>query len=319
MNLTELLLIDEKNYSYIMKTEIEPYLEKNRKDDFFFAEDNVKIHYEFYDKLLSRGTVVILHGFTESAEKFREVSYYFYNEGYSVYAIALRDHGKSFRTSQRPGTVETDDFHKYAEEISCLVEKEIKAQNEGKKIFIYSHSLGSTAALLYMLKNPMAVKKAEPSSPMKCRNLGMPVITAGTVAKVLSAIGGKKISAPGRCKFDPELSFQNSDATSSERFSYYHEKRKADSLLQTNGPSFGWVKASIEARDEILSCADEINAELLVIKPQEDKQLLMEYTDKFIQKSKAKTKEIKNSKHEIFMSENETLSTYFEEIFSFLQ
>ena len=312
-------LINEKDYKKIMAERVEPFLEKIRTNGFFESFDGKKIHFEAYKNENAKAVVLIIHGFTESAEKFREVSYYFYNEGYSVYAIDLRDHGKSFRTSQRPGTVETDDFHKYAEDISFLVEKEIKAQNEGKKIFIYSHSLGSTAALLYMLKNPTAVKKAVLSSPMICGNMGMPVIIAGTVAKVLSAIGGKKISAPGRCKFDPELSFQNSDATSSERFSYYHEKRKADSLLQTNGPSFGWVKASIEARDEILSCADEINAELLVIKPQEDKQLLMEYTDKFIQKSKAKTKEIKNSKHEIFMSENETLSTYFEEIFSFLQ
>lgn len=312
-------LINEKDYKKIMAERVEPFLEKIRTNGFFESFDGKKIHFEAYKNENAKAVVLIIHGFTESAEKFREVSYYFYNEGYSVYAIDLRDHGKSFRTSQRPGTVETDDFHKYAEDISCLVEKEIKAQNEGKKIFIYSHSLGSTAALLYMLKNPTVIKKAVLSSPMICGNMGMPVIIAGTVAKVLSAIGGKKISAPGRCKFDPELSFQNSDATSSERFSYYHEKRKADSLLQTNGPSFGWVKASIEARDEILSCADEINAELLVIKPQEDKQLLMGYTDKFIQKSKAKTKEIKNSKHEIFMSENETLSTYFEEIFSFLQ
>ena len=312
-------LINEKDYKKIMAERVEPFLEKIRTNGFFESFDGKKIHFEAYKNENAKAVVLIIHGFTESAEKFREVSYYFYNEGYSVYALDLRDHGKSFRTSQRPGTVETDDFQKYAEDISCLVEKEIKAQNEGKKIFIYSHSLGSTAALLYMLKNPTAVKKAVLSSPMICGNMGMPVIIAGTVAKVLSAIGGKKISAPGRCKFDPELSFQNSDATSSERFSYYHEKRKADSLLQTNGPSFGWVKASIEARDKILSCADEINAELLVIKPQEDKQLLMEYTDKFIQKSKAKTKEIKNSKHEIFMSENETLSTYFEEIFSFLQ
>lgn len=312
-------LINEKDYKKIMTERVDPLLEKIRTDGFFKSFDGEKIHFEEYRNENAKAVVLIVHGFTESAEKFREVSYYFYNEGYSVYALDLRDHGKSFRTSVRAGTVETDDFHKYAEDINCLVEKEIKTQNEGKEIFIYSHSLGSTAALLYMLKNPTAVKKAVLSSPMICGNMGMPVVVAGTVAKVLSAIGGKKISAPGRCKFDPELSFQKSDAASSERFSYYHEKRKADSLLQTNGPSFGWVKASIEARDEILSCADKITAELLVIKPQEDKQLLMEYTDKFIQKSKAKTKEIKNSKHEIFMSENETLSTYFEEIFSFLQ
>ena len=153
---------------------------------------------------------------------------------------------------------------------------------------------------------------------MICGNMGMPVAVAGTVAKVLTSLGGKKIPAPGRCKFNPDLSFAESDATSEDRFSYYQEKRKANTLLQTNGPAFGWVKASLDARDEILSSADKIKTELFVIKPEEDKQLLMSYTDKFIEKADAKSITIRNSKHEIFMSKNEALQKYYEMIFEFL-
>lgn len=310
-------LINEKNYKNAMVQLVEPFLGKVRTDDFVESFDGEKIHYEAYRNENAKAVVVIIHGFTESAEKFREISYYFYNEGYSVYAPDLRDHGLSFRTSKKTGTVETDSFKKYEKDLDALIEK-ITAQSGDKEIYIYSHSLGSTAALLYLINHPGTVKKAVLSSPMICGNMGMPVFVAGTVARLLSAVGGKGISAPGRCKFDPELPFEKSDATSKERFDYYHKKRKANPLLQTNGPSFGWVKASIEARNEILFRAGEISTELLVLKPQEDKQLLMEYTDKFIKNTNAKTTEIKNSKHEIFMSENETLTKYFEEIFSFL-
>ena len=70
--LDKINVISEKDYFNLMSTEVEPYLAKKRKEDYFLSSDGKKIHYEAYEKLLSRGSVVILHGFTESAEKFRE-------------------------------------------------------------------------------------------------------------------------------------------------------------------------------------------------------------------------------------------------------
>ena len=312
-------LINEQNYIKTMTEEVEPFLRSKRNDGGFLSFDGNRIRFEEYRHPQEKGAVIVLHGFTESAEKMREVSYYIYNEGYSVYALDLRDHGKSFRTSDKLGRVDTDDFNKYALDLECLIEKVIKAENADREIFVFSHSLGSTVALLYMMKHPDTVKKAVLSSPMICGNMGMPVPVAGTVAKLLSSVGGKKIPAPGRCKFIADLPFEKSDATSSERFSYYREKRKKDKLLQTNGPSFGWVKASLCARDEILSSCDEIKTEMLVIKPSEDKQLLMSYTDKFIEKSGAESVVILGSKHEIFMSGNKALERYYRKIFEFFE
>ena len=89
-----------------MNTEVEPYLSKKVREDFIFTEDGRKLHYEAYDKTLSRGSVVILHGFTESAEKFREAAYYFRKAGYGVYSLDMEGHGKSHRTSTKKEKVE---------------------------------------------------------------------------------------------------------------------------------------------------------------------------------------------------------------------
>ena len=154
---------------------------------------------------------------------------------------------------------------------------------------------------------------------MICGNMGMPVAVAGTVARLLCTFGGSKIPAPGRCVFDENQTFENSDATSKPRFEYYHAKRKNEPLYRTSGPSFGWVKASLDARDKILS--DEgiraLKAELLIFKPEQDRQLLHSYTEAFAKKAEVKIKDVKNSKHEIFMSENSVLSWYFGEIMEF--
>lgn len=311
-------LVDEENYSYIMKTELEPYLAKKGREDFIFTEDNRKLHYEAYEKNLSRGSIVILHGFTESAEKFRELAFYFRKAGYSVFSLDMEGHGKSHRTSKKKEKVEIDSFDTYADDLGFFIEKVVIPNTKTGNINIFSHSLGSTVGLLYMMKHPYTVKKAVLSSPMICGNMGMPVAVAGTVARLLCALGGKGIPAPGRCIFDENQSFENSDATSKARFDYYHVKRKTEPLYQTSGPSFGWVKASLEARDKILSCED-ITPDALIFLPEEDRQLLHSYTKAFAKKADIKIKDAKNSKHEIFMSGNDVLKWYVEEVLDFFE
>ncbi len=312
-------IIDEGSFENIMVSQVEPYLAKRRTDDFFLSSDGKQLHYEAYEKLLSRGNIVILHGFTESAEKFRETAYYFRKAGYSVFVPELCGHGKSHHDSDNPLRVDIDNFDSYAEDLNIFIDKIVKPLSKNKNIYIYSHSLGSTVALLYMMKYPYAVTKAVLSSPMICGNMGMPTVIAGTVAKVLCSLGGKKIPAPGRCVFDENQTWKNSDATSKARFDYYHKKRIGESLYQTSGPSFSWVSASLVARDKILSEDNirNLGAEMLIFKPEEDKQLLGGYTDKFADKAKIKIKDVKNSRHEIFMSGNDTLRWYMEEILEF--
>ena len=310
--------IDEENYNYEMKTLIEPYLAKRRRDGNMVCADGKILHYEAYEKLLSRGSIVVLHGFCESAEKMREMTYYFRKSGYSVFAVDLRGHGHSYQQPGKPERVEIDSFDTYAEDLNLFIETVVKPVTVGK-VCIYSHSLGSTVSLLYMMKYPYAVEKAVLSSPMICGNMGMPVAIAGTVAKLLCALGGKDISAPGRCVFDSEQTAQDSDATSIARFDYYHDKRKKQPLYQTSGPSFGWVRASLDARDKILNkkALEMIGTKLLVFKPEQDRQLLGSYTDKFAELADVKIKKVKGARHEIFMSRNDVLKWYVGEILEF--
>lgn len=313
-------IADENSFCNIMETQIEPYLKKRGRQDSFLSRDNKPLHYEAYEKLLSRGSVIILHGFTESAEKFRESAYYFRKAGYSVFVPDLRGHGKSYHDSPEKERVDIDSFDTYADELSIFVEAVVKPLTNGGRIYIYSHSLGSTVALLYMMKHPGVIKKAVLSSPMICGNMGMPVAVAGTAAKLVCALSGKNIPAPGRCVFNASLPFEKSDATSRARFEYYHNKRLREPLYQTSGPSFGWVRASLQARDRLLDdkALKAIDADLLIFKPEEDKQLLSEYTDIFAHKVGAKVKNVRDSRHEIFMSGDSVLKWYYEEILDFI-
>ena len=64
----------EANYRETMETKVEPALASVREDGFFTSFDQKKIHYEKYIVPGSTANVTVVHGFTESGEKFREMA-----------------------------------------------------------------------------------------------------------------------------------------------------------------------------------------------------------------------------------------------------
>ena len=147
--LDKIKVVEESNYHNLMTNEVEPYLEKRRENRYFFSADGKKLHCEVYEKLLSRGSIVVLHGFTESAEKFREMSYYFRKAGYSVYALDLRGHGKSHHDSDNPLRVDIESFDLYAEDINTLVETIVAPASKAKR-FTFTHILSAVPPHFYI-------------------------------------------------------------------------------------------------------------------------------------------------------------------------
>ena len=63
-------ILEESNYSSVMINEVEPFLAERRNDGTFNSFDGRPISYEYYITDNAKASVVISHGFTESAEKF---------------------------------------------------------------------------------------------------------------------------------------------------------------------------------------------------------------------------------------------------------
>ena len=62
------LPVSEKDYEQTMVNVVEPYLASIGAPGYFNGYDGKKLHYESYMIPDATGTVVISHGFTESAE-----------------------------------------------------------------------------------------------------------------------------------------------------------------------------------------------------------------------------------------------------------
>ena len=72
-----------------------------------------------FDADAPRGTVLLVHGFTESADKFAELIHSLLRNGYSALAYDQRGHGRSWRDpalEADPSLTHVDDFEEYVAE-----------------------------------------------------------------------------------------------------------------------------------------------------------------------------------------------------------
>ena len=312
--------IKDSDFESAMLNTVEPFLEKIRKTGGFNSFDGKNIHYEYYVTPEAKANIAICHGFTESAEKFREVYYYFINAGYNVFAVDHRGHGNSYRIPGAPNTVKIGKFTDYVEDFNELVKQVIIPNGSGLPLYMYSHSMGGAIAIRYIETYPDTFAKVVLSAPMVCANTGMPENVATAVGKITKAIGLGNASVPGRCTFDPQSTYVNSNDTSKERFNYYMAKKVKNPVYRTCGPSFNWVNEAMKntwyiIKDENIA---KIKCEVLLCQPETDKMVLPQYQDEFIAKVKnGKKAYFENCKHEIYNSTYDVLEKYYPVLFDF--
>ncbi len=318
------LPVSEENYEETMTGIVEPYLKRVGKDGFFDGFDGRPIHYEQYTLEDPVGTVVIVHGFTESAEKFHEMSYSFLQMGMNVFAVDNRGHGRSARLNPGdPETVAVGKFTDYVNDLNCFMTKVVLKVRPDLPRYLYAHSMGGAISVQYLQTYPHAFDKAVLSSPMikaNTANLPQGLVLAIAIPMVLLGKGKKRPGFMGG--FDPAKTWEDSHDTSKARFDYYMKKRIADPALQTSAPSYNWTKEAVLVTKKNLDparCA-KIECPVLLCQPEEDGAVIPEAEERFVSLlPNGRLRRFTNCRHEIYLSVDETVLDYLQTIEAFLK
>ena len=91
--------LNEQSFATEMASTVLPALQARRTDTVITAADGTALYTCHYRSDTPRGTVVLVHGFSETAEKYHEFIYYLLREGLSVLTFDHRGHGRSGRTA----------------------------------------------------------------------------------------------------------------------------------------------------------------------------------------------------------------------------
>ena len=116
-------ILDEANFEQEMEQTVSPFLKQYEAESDLTAKDGKNLHYRTYWQPDTKGTIVILHGFTEFSKKYEEMIYYYLKKGYSVCIMEHRGHGDSEREIDNPCKVYIDSMDQYVDDLKEFMDQ----------------------------------------------------------------------------------------------------------------------------------------------------------------------------------------------------
>lgn len=309
-----------KEFENYMNNEIKPWLKDHIQKATVLTEDNLHLASYYAINPKEKASVVISHGFCEFLGKYHEVIYKIYQEGYSVFFLEHRDHGKSDREfpydDQR---VHAETFNKYVEDLNSFITQVVKPNSKTNNLFLLAHSMGGSIGSLYLEKYPETFTCAVLSAPLIRVNFGrFPSWTVNAIGMISKAAEKTFDYAPGQSAFEGQYNFINSNAMDRDRYNYQFFQRVEDKDYQTWGSTVGWVLAAQQASDDILKNTGNITTPILIFQAELDKMVDNNAQEEFVRKTKnASLVKFDKAKHELYSGTDEIRDKYFSTLFEF--
>ena len=341
-------LIDEGSYADTMLNTVRPALAACREEGRFDPSEAEReaglsplggtLHYLAYDAAkfdverergataTFRGCIVISHGFTEFAEKYDELVWYFLLAGYSVCVLEHRGHGKSPRDVDGCCLVWIDDWRRYVADFAGFAASVGQRYANGAPLNLFCHSMGGGIGAAVLERYPTLFDKAVLSAPMIAPRTGMPLWLARGLVGAFCRIGFGRKGVFGQSDFDPAAPIDTSlyKDSSEARERWYHRLRCETDEYQTYHASFEWVRQACRLSRAVLdpaACAD-IETPMLLFQAGRDVWVLNKPQNLFVRRVQdgggaAELVRIDESAHEIFSMPNEVYRPYLERILAF--
>jgi len=311
---------DEIQFDEYMRSLVSPWRLKHLKKATLRTQDGLNLRYYTAAREKNRGTIVLLHGYSGFVGKYYEMLYYFWESGYQVVFLEQRGHASSDREVEDPGMIYVRDYADYVNDTHALVE-EIRDMAGDGPLCLYGHSMGGLVAALYLETYPEDFDKAILSSPLLEMNYGtVPDWKVEVLAQYARVAHLEKQYAAGEGPYTGAYNFEGSGDTSRVRYDYILEQRKRNPEYQTHGSSYGWVLASRAAVRKARKNAGAVHIPVLVLQAEHDNTVKPGGQVKFAERAQNATLElIRDTKHEIYASQNPTLTAYYQMMFSFLE
>lgn len=306
-------------YKKFIEEKINPFLNLAEEGD-FHSFDGTRIHYYEAIHPGEKASIVMVHGFSEFFGKHHENAYRFYQDGFSVFFIELRGHGKSEHTDQyKDSRVHVNDFEEYVQDLNTFIEQVVKKDSKTKQLFLFAHSMGGAVSTLYLEEYPKVFKCAVLSSPMLTMNYGnIPDVAVDMLSTYSKIAPVAEEFGPSQKPFSGIVDFENSSMLDKDRYEYQFAQRMNDKNYQTWGGTWSWIRAGKEATTKIQKNMKKIQTPILLCQAGKDTMVKPEGQFKIDQKNSHVTLlEYKESKHEIFNATADIRQKYYKDVLDY--
>lgn len=316
-------LVKSQDYGSVMDEIIIPELKKRARTQTVSGKDKFPLHCVMFSAENARGTVVIVHGFTENVYKYSEMIWSFLMNRFSVIAYDQRGHGLSGRAENlpHPSATHVDHFEDYVEDLKIICQEILPGFPKPWNIF--AHSMGGAVTALYLESCTDTFSAAVLCAPMIAPNIsGVPVWLASGMCRTACHSGrGKRIPFFMKPYSGPE-DFKTSCATDPERFAWYDAVKASRKEYWNSVPTYQWILESIHVTGKILSPGkpESITCPVLLSTADHDFSVMPDPQKRFIERVRnGRHLFVKDSRHEIFRSVNDVFFPWWHEVLTFLE
>jgi lysophospholipase len=317
----------ENNYKQFYQNQVLPFF-KQGTHSYFEGQPvdgrEISLRFSAFPRQRAKADIILVHGFGERLEKYQELAYDFYHNGYSVYLYDQRGHGGSSRINTTNRAVHVKEFKHYVEDLTHFIDKVVTPTRTTPNLFILAHSMGGAVTTRLLETRPKLVQGAVLSTPMLGMNLrGVPRWLAWTLAHGGSLLGFGESYGPGQSE-PRDWPFQLSATQSLPRWDVYAEFSQnslPDSEL-TGGASFRWLATALDATAEIMEPDQlrQIKTPTLVFQAEWDQWVRPEPQDRFCQiVTNCRLIKVDKAKHELYREQDSIRTDYLQTVFSFFE
>jgi lysophospholipase len=321
-NTLDEIYISENNYAEDMKNIVEPYINSRLESGYIDGDEGVKLYYEKYKVEDAKGNIVLCHGYTESLERYRELIYYFMKNGYNVFGVEHRGHGRSGTLGIADKTqLNVSNFNQYVTDFKVFMDEIVMVNNEDKKVLLFGHSMGGAIGTKFLENYPGYFNGAILNAPMLEVHTGnIPKFLADIIVSFQVAIGNGGKYVLGKGPYTSEYKAEKIGTSSINRYEYSHDIIANNEELQRGGASYNWTSEAFNVTKEITKKenASKVEIPVLLFQAGKDTYVKPDGQNKFAEGAKnCKIIKMDSSRHEIYLETDEIQKPYLKQILDF--
>jgi alpha-beta hydrolase superfamily lysophospholipase len=196
-----------------------------------------------------RASVVVVHGAAEHSGRYSRVAELLQADGYAVYALDLRGHGRT-GAATGPGRIGTDGMSGVLDDVDRLVAR-AREEVGDRPLVLFGHSMGSVVVQAYVVRSPGSVSGYVLSGTM------------GPTEGTEEFVGGLRAALDAGMADEPLDALTGfGDATARTSYDWLSrdpdevDKYIADPLCGDDNPlTYGFVAAVLETITEVMEPA----------------------------------------------------------------
>lgn len=257
----------------------------------FSTDDGLSLPYRILRHPEPKAAIVIVNGRTETFEKYQELAFNLYQQGYSSYLYDQRGQGLAPRLLADPDKGYVGSFQDYVADLHAFIQQMVKP-DQAPAQFILAHSMGSAVAALYLQQQGKAalgeINAAVLAAPMF--EINLPGWQPITCAAVWSLTQWDRLRKQESGYAPSQGPFVTKDFSEADELKLTHSQERFDAnqalfkrLPQTRlgGATNQWLLQACAARKQIIEHAADIAIPVLVLQAGNDGAVTSEGQERF--------------------------------------